>query len=94
MFKRRLRQLRSLITGLLRIPFHGKKYEIKRGYQHRQSYHHFSDIGATDQAQKEVYETALALGKTHQYQNILDVGCGSGYKLVKLFGEHFNIIGT
>lgn len=45
-----------------------------------------------DQYQREVYLTALRLANQHHYQNVVDVGCGSGWKLVHHLG-HLQTLG-
>jgi len=59
----------------------------------RNEFHHFSAIGAKDQFQKEVYEYAEKLAKENNFKNIIDVGCGSGYKLLKNFASNYQFIG-
>jgi len=93
MIKHRIKQLSSLIIGILRSPFFKSQYFIRRGYRHRKKYHHFSAIGATDQCQKEVYEIAEKVAAEYHIQSIIDVGCGSGYKLMKLFADKYEFIG-
>lgn len=38
--------------------------------------------------QKHVYEKVLELMQLHKYQSILDIGCGSGRKLMKYFSQY------
>ena len=67
-----------------------KTYKIKEGYKHRSSYTHHLDIGFEDQYQDEVYETAFKIFKDNHLEEVLDVGCGSAFKLKKYFtGENF-----
>jgi len=47
---------------------------------------------STDEWQKEVYQLAAELADKNQFQKILDVGCGSGYKLIHQLGR-FNTTG-
>jgi len=65
-----------------------KSYSIKRLYRARSKYHHFDDSALEDQWQLEVYLHALGLMKKHQLQSVVDIGCGSGYKLVTYLGEY------
>jgi SAM-dependent methyltransferase len=46
---------------------------------------YFDDTGNRDEWQKEVYDHARELAVANGYRRILDVGCGSGYKLVQGF---------
>lgn len=53
---------------------------------------HHDDSQYRDEAQREVYEFAYKFMKDNNYNKIIDVGCGSGYKLINYLGE-FNTIG-
>jgi len=64
-----------------------QNYFIKKGYIARQHYTHFDDSALKDEFQDEVYFAACVLSNIHQYKTIGDVGCGSGYKLLKYFKE-------
>jgi predicted O-linked N-acetylglucosamine transferase (SPINDLY family) len=55
---------------------------IKDGYVSRTEYFHYDDSALTDQYQLEVYLHALGLMKKYGFETVLDIGCGSGYKLV------------
>ena len=70
-----------------------KTYNIKEGYISRSSYHHFDDTPMKDEYQDKVYETAHTLCEKNNLNNILDIGCGSGYKLIKYF-KKYNFTGT
>jgi SAM-dependent methyltransferase len=72
--------------------FIDKNFFIKKEYIARNCYTHFDDSGLKDEYQNDVYATAYELASKNQYRNIADVGCGSGYKLLKYFG-HCNIVG-
>ena len=67
-------------------------YYIKDGYNHRIHEHYFNDTELKDEWQKEVYQYALGIAKQKQYNNILDFGCGSGFKLINNFKD-YNTIG-
>jgi SAM-dependent methyltransferase len=64
-----------------------ENYYIKDGYVHRDSYQYFDDTHNTDNFQNEIYHYAYNLANQNNYNSILDVGCGSGYKLLKYFGQ-------
>jgi len=69
-------------------------YYIHAGYNHRLNITHHDDRKYTDRWQKETYNTALAIAEKNGYKNILDIGCGSGYKLVKWFPvDKYNTLG-
>jgi 2-polyprenyl-3-methyl-5-hydroxy-6-metoxy-1,4-benzoquinol methylase len=62
-------------------------YEIAPGYLHRRESLYYDDTENTDFWQKEVYEAAREIMRTHKLQTVYDVGCGSGYKLVHILGD-------
>ena len=69
-----------------------KKYCIKEDYISRDSYYHYDDTSETDEYQDKVYETAYKLFKKNNFNRVLDIGCGSGYKLIKYFKD-YNFVG-
>jgi len=74
----------------MRYPFAESKYNIKKGYRHRPKTDKFDDTSNEDEWQKEVYEYASQLLTNTQGETVIDLGCGSAYKLLK----HFNGIFT
>jgi len=84
------------------------KYYLPKSYTARLDNAHFNDIGGKDKFQKEVYIAAMLLARRlvpsndaghgkHQQRNrrglILDIGAGSGYKLVKYLSPEFETVG-
>lgn len=65
--------------------FKNQNFFIKDGYISRNFYHHHDDRGFTDGSQREVYELALEIAQAHDLFSVVDIGCGSGYKLMKYF---------
>jgi hypothetical protein len=65
-----------------------ERYCIKRLYFPRRAYRHFDDTGLKDEWQLEVYLFALGLMKKHGLKTVLDIGCGSAYKLLTYLGEY------
>lgn len=63
-------------------------YCIKDGYSARESYTHYDDTALSDEYQLEVYLHALGLMKKYHLNSVLDIGCGSGYKLTTYFDEY------
>ncbi|HEX6181748.1 MAG TPA: methyltransferase domain-containing protein [Chitinophagaceae bacterium] len=59
-------------------------FNIRKGYHHASSAVAFDDTGNTDEWQKEVYEIALNYMQQEKFHSIIDVGCGSAYKLIHL----------
>ncbi len=71
-----------LFSGFL---WENKNYCIKKNYTSRAHYTHYDDRECKDEYQDEVYATAAEIVYENGFKNIFDVGCGSGYKLVKYF---------
>lgn len=69
-----------------------KSYFIKSDYVHRTSYEYYDDTESTDDWQKEVYENAKKLFTLNNFSSIVDIGCGSAYKLIKHFND-VNFVG-
>lgn len=63
-------------------------YSIKPGYHHAVSAEDFDDTPNKDEWQRSVYELALAKAATLENPSILDLGCGSAYKLINMFGQY------
>lgn len=63
-------------------------YFLTPGYQHRWPVDHFDDTVFRDEFQAKVYEEAQYWLIKHKLTTVLDVGCGSGYKLLKYFGGY------
>lgn len=61
-----------------------KNYYIKSHYK-TNSECYFDDTPFKDEWQRDVYINASELCKTHGYNTVVDIGCGSGYKLIKYF---------
>lgn len=65
---------------------------IKPGYHSADVAERFDDRPYTDEWQLDVYKSAAALFKKIDGKTVIDIGCGSGYKLLNLFGN-FDTIG-
>ena len=63
------------------------KYCIYDGYNSRNEFVTCKQIGHTDQFQDEVYAAARKLCIDNNYKTILDIGCGSAFKLIKYFRD-------
>lgn len=68
------------------------EFEILDGYKFNFSPSHYNDINAKDEAQKEVYSFVRGFMDIHNLKTIVDIGCGSGYKLMKYFDD-LNTVG-
>lgn len=64
-----------------------RRFGIPWPYRSRTEYYHHDDRDLKDEWQKEVYEKAAVLARSNHHENILDVGCGSGFKLIHFFEE-------
>ena len=73
------------LRWFLSLFFVGRKFAISSAYYHRKRAGNFDDTANRDEWQKEVYEHAARLFKKHDLDNVLDIGCGSAYKLRKYF---------
>jgi 2-polyprenyl-3-methyl-5-hydroxy-6-metoxy-1,4-benzoquinol methylase len=65
-----------------------KKYCIDASYICRNEYFHYNDLEEKDQWQLEVYLHGLGLMKKNKYKNVVDIGCGSAYKLITYLSEY------
>ena len=65
-----------------------QRYCIKEGYISRLDNIQFDDTGNHDEYQDEVYLAAQAIAEKYHYTTIADVGCGSGFKLMKYFRSY------
>ena len=81
------------MRGLIRAVGQPSQFEIKRGYQHRDVVVLHDDSGMADEYQKPVYQAAAQLMRDNHWKTVIDIGCGSGYKLVHYLGE-FNTTGV
>lgn len=68
-----------------------KNYFIKPTYVSRTEYTHYDDQSQDDKWQLEVYLHALGLMKKHDLKSVVDLGCGSGYKLMKYLSDYKTI---
>jgi hypothetical protein len=74
-----------LSGGMNRLFRKQSAFSIKPGYFHAGFTVDFDDTSNTDEWQKEVYLLAASLLKEKGVHSVVDVGCGSGYKLVNYF---------
>jgi SAM-dependent methyltransferase len=87
-----LRPLRALDDMRRYPPSKQSQFGIKPGYRHRTANRFFDDTPLRDEWQREVYERAATYARTRKLLSVADIGCGSGFKLMKHFGE-FRTIG-
>ncbi len=62
-----------------------ENYFIQGGYRARLQNEFFDDTGLKEEYQKEVYQFAREIADREGLRRIADVGCGSGYKLMRYF---------
>ncbi len=65
-----------------------KHHAITPFYRSRSDYLYFDDTSSEDEWQLEVYQYAAALMHENGMRSVIDVGCGSAYKLVKYLGQY------
>ena len=53
----------------------------------------FDDQNNTDHFQKEVYEAAYRIASSNNLESVVDVGCGSAFKLLYYFNDEFKTTG-
>ena len=60
-------------------------YAIKKGYHHASSAENFDAVNASEEWQQEVYELGVDAMASLKGSTVIDVGCGSGFKLLRYF---------
>jgi SAM-dependent methyltransferase len=70
-----------------------QSYFIHDGYRIRGDALFFDDTPYKDEFQRPVYEYARQIADERGYKKILDLGCGSGFKLLKYFSD-FHTVGV
>lgn len=65
-----------------------KTYSIQENYIIREKPRHYNDMNEEDKYQKEVYIYAARIMEKHRYKTVVDVGCGSAFKLIKYLGKY------
>ena len=68
-------------------------YGIHPSYVHRQEVPHYDATTCEGEWQKEVYELALHWAQKEGLKSVLDIGCGTGEKLLRYF-EHLDTVGV
>jgi hypothetical protein len=61
-------------------------YNIPSCYTINPTPEHYIDLNETDRYQKEVYTFTQKFMEVNRLRSVIDVGCGSGYKLVRYLG--------
>lgn len=70
-------------------------YCIDPNYRHNLNNHYFDDTPFKDEYQDEVYSYTKNILTGDIPLTVLDIGCGSGFKLLKYFdNENYKIIGS
>lgn len=83
----------KVLAGFFFTIFRRERFGIRRGYCHRSGPLAFDDTATRDEWQAEVYEHAAAIAGRHGYTSVLDIGCGSAFKLMKHF-RHCRTLGV
>lgn len=92
-FRHRLRILQRIVTkaffrlmGPLNRSLQPEaRFGIKSGYHHATQAEDFNAVGAGEEWQKEVYELAAERAHKAGMRSVIDIGCGTGFKLLKHF---------
>ncbi|MBC7829042.1 MAG: methyltransferase domain-containing protein [Chitinophagaceae bacterium] len=63
-------------------------FSVKAGYHHAANAESFDSTCSSDEFQRSVYDLADSFALKFDDASILDVGCGSGYKLVHMLGQY------
>jgi SAM-dependent methyltransferase len=66
-------------------------YFIHSGYQSRLDNTFFDDSSFEDEWQREVYQFAREIADREQLNSVFDIGCGSGFKLMKYFADRSTV---
>jgi hypothetical protein len=61
-------------------------FEISPEYHHANSILDFDDTANQEEWQREVYKLAASIAKNRGYSSVIDLGCGSAFKLNKYLG--------
>lgn len=77
----------AISNATIRGIFSESKFGITKLYNHRDNYTYLDKTESTDEWQKEVYEFARNFMIKNKYRNIVDFGCGSGYKMMENFKD-------
>jgi hypothetical protein len=64
-----------------------RNYFVKLGYISRTKYFHHHDMEEEDNWQREVYLRANGMMKKNGWSRVVDIGCGSAYKLINYLGD-------
>jgi len=76
----------SALGSVNRFFHRDEQYGIRAGYHHALTVLAFDDRLNTDEWQKEVYQLAAQIMVKRNYQSVIDIGCGSAYKLIHYLG--------
>jgi len=71
-----------------------KQLFIPKEYNERLNPGQYFDMGMKDEWQKEVYEKASEIYKENNFKSVVDLGCGSAYKLLNYFPKDATLIGV
>lgn len=66
-------------------------FDVKPGYHHAGSAESFIAVNSDDEYQRSVYKLAGDLASAMNNPTILDVGCGSGSKLINMLGNYSTV---
>lgn len=64
-----------------------ENYYIHDGYNHRTQISYYDDTVSSDEWQLEVYQFAREICNREGLKSVCDIGCGSGFKLMRFFND-------
>ena len=68
-----------------------RTYGLPEGYRIREKPEHWDDTHMKDEWQREVYLMASAIMASNDYKSVIDIGCGSGFKLMKYLDRYHTV---
>ena len=68
-----------------------ENYFIQDGYQHRSQPEYFDDTENADAWQDDVYRFGKEIADRNGLRSVIDIGCGSGHKLLKYFRDRMTL---
>jgi len=66
-------------------------YFIHEGYRHRLAPRYLDTAASTDSWQDEVYRFAREVADKYELRSVVDIGCGSAFKLLKYFADRATV---
>ncbi len=82
-------RIKNLLDERDKVDFSSEQcFEIDPRYSARNAYNHYDDQECEDEWQLEVYLHALGLMVRNNFNKVVDIGCGSGFKLKTYLSQY------